>query len=153
MPKSARQIFEEIQTLIKNSNNNQLKIESEKPITIIMKQKILCGIDGFEQGTAELLDYIQTKGVRGGLNKTNCQNSNFSIYKSNQRKAFRYQMVISTGVCFIKYLFLNNDILSCIQVKTLFKTSIRHVISSSKASIPGINCLFESINISNGLKF
>jgi hypothetical protein len=25
-----------------------------------MKQKILCGIDGFEQGTAELLDYIQT---------------------------------------------------------------------------------------------
>jgi hypothetical protein len=37
-----------------------LKIESEKPNTIIMKQKILCGIDGFEQGTAELLDYIQT---------------------------------------------------------------------------------------------
>jgi hypothetical protein len=60
IPKLARQIFEEIQTLIKNSNNNQLKIESEKPNTIIMKQKILCGIVGFEQGTAELLDSIQT---------------------------------------------------------------------------------------------
>ena len=92
-----------------------------------MKQKILCGIDGFEQGTAELLDYIQTivqternnngnffrfcshlaltfefasfkyiVSGKGGINKTNRQNSNFSIFKSNQRKELRYQMVIST---------------------------------------------------------
>ena len=57
MPKSARQIFEEIQTLIKILIIISWKL---KVISIIMKQKILCGIDGFEQGTAELLDYIQT---------------------------------------------------------------------------------------------
>jgi hypothetical protein len=60
IPQSARQIFDEIQTLIKNSSNNQLKIESEKPYTIILKHIILSGIDGFQRGTSDLLDYIQT---------------------------------------------------------------------------------------------
>ena len=97
IPKSARQIFDEIQTLIKNSNNNQLRIESEKPMTIIMKQLILCGIDGFEQGTADLLDYVQT------IVQTE-RNNNGNFFRFCSHLALTYEFAsfkyrVSVSVC------------------------------------------------------
>lgn len=52
IPKSAKQIFDEIRTIINNSNNNYLKAEIDKPYSIILKHLIISGIDGFQQGTS-----------------------------------------------------------------------------------------------------
>jgi hypothetical protein len=50
IPQSASQIFDEINTLI--STHTQLKAESQKPYSILLKKIIVAGLDGFKHGTS-----------------------------------------------------------------------------------------------------
>ena len=98
IPQSASKIFEEIRAII--STNNQIKNESQKPYAIILKNIILSGIDAFQHGTADIMDFVRT------IVDTERQSSGcFLRFSSHLALVFRFSDLQFRVFCYFKIKF------------------------------------------------